>query len=599
MKKFRAPQGFFIVLVVVAMLLGNLNCTEVYAGEGMVDDNSVTTGMRQTSTGENEGTTLPETPEEPTTPQPPEKPVTPETPEIPKEPEVVKPTLQLSQKKITLYTGKVQSKLQITAKVTGSSKQVRWMSGDSGVAKVDARGRVTAVKKGRTLISATANGITRSVTVLVKDPTIHVTKGGKKISKVSVKTGKTYTVKVAVDPKKSGIKIANRSKSSKRIAAVRLSNGKLLITGKRSGTIRLKLVSGRATKIITVKVEQPVVQSPYIFVGGEMPYYIKVNRQANCVTIYGRDQYGTYSVPIKAMVCSVGVNNETPLGVFQTSSKYIWRPLFGGVYGQYAFRINGPILFHTVPYTTTYNNAIEYDEYNKLGQAASMGCVRLTVSDMKWIYDNCPCGTMVEIYDSPDPGPLGKPQAMYIDPNSPYRGWDPTDPDPNNPWRTIPPTIHGVTKQVVERGEKVDYMKNITATDYLGEAVTVKKIGIVKSKKCGKYTVTYVAMDKYGNVSSKKTKFVVKDTVKPTISVLSNVKISDKNAGTAKKQILESVSAKDGKDKLSSKYVVVDMTKLKKAISGKKYGTYICTAYAKDKAKNKSNKVKIIVTYQK
>ena len=53
---------------------------------------------------------------------------------------------------------------------------------------------------------------------------------------------------------------------------------------------------------------------------------------------------------------------------------------------------------------------------------------------LKWIYDNCPSGTYVEIYDSEEPGPLGKPEAMKLDADSPNKGWDPTDPDERNPW---------------------------------------------------------------------------------------------------------------------------------------------------------------------
>ena len=66
-----------------------------------------------------------------------------------------------------------------------------------------------------------------------------------------------------------------------------------------------------------------------------------------------------------------------------------------------------------------------------------MGCVRLTVADAKWIFDNVPIGTLVEFYDSSDPGPLGKPGAQKISSNEKFRGWDPTDPDPNNPWNKV------------------------------------------------------------------------------------------------------------------------------------------------------------------
>ncbi len=164
-----------------------------------------------------------------------------------------------------------------------------------------------------------------------------------------------------------------------------------------------------------------------------MPYLIRINRAANCVTVYQADENGDYDTPVKAMVCSTG--DATPLGVFTTSDKYTWRALQGNVYGQYATRITGHILFHSVPYYSQNKSDLEYEEYNKLGQAASLGCIRLACIDAKWIYDNCPKGTTVEIYDDAEnPGPLGKPEGIYLDLTSPNRGWDPTDPDPNNPW---------------------------------------------------------------------------------------------------------------------------------------------------------------------
>lgn len=164
------------------------------------------------------------------------------------------------------------------------------------------------------------------------------------------------------------------------------------------------------------------------------PYYIKINRMQNCITVYTLDENGEYTIPYKAMVCSTGLYNATPSGTYQISTKYRWRELYGGVYGQYATRIHGAILFHSVPYYTKSNDNLCTDKYNKLGQQASMGCVRLTTEDAKWIADNCPSGTSVEIYDDEDPGPLGKPEAVKIDADDVNRGWDPTDPDENNPW---------------------------------------------------------------------------------------------------------------------------------------------------------------------
>lgn len=179
-------------------------------------------------------------------------------------------------------------------------------------------------------------------------------------------------------------------------------------------------------------------------------YYIKVNNQANVVTIYKKDSYRNYTIPVKAMVCSVGT--ATPEGgVYSTTNKYQWRLLFGNVYGQYATRIVGSILFHSVPYVKQDPSTLEYWEYDKLGTKASAGCVRLTVADAKWIYDNCKSGTKVEFYSDSNPGPLGKPTAKKIsniDDN--VKNWDPTDPKGNNPWKT-----YNISNLSVEKNSNV------------------------------------------------------------------------------------------------------------------------------------------------
>lgn len=167
-----------------------------------------------------------------------------------------------------------------------------------------------------------------------------------------------------------------------------------------------------------------------------IPYYIKVNYGAQVVTIYGKDSNGDYTVPVKAMVCSTGT--ATPKsGVYSIPGRWTWGTLFGNVYGQYCIKITGNILFHSVPYFRKGDPAsLEYWEYDKLGTAASAGCVRLKVADVIWLYNNCGNGTKVEFYSSSDPGPLGKPSSKKISSYPDYlRNWDPTDPNPNNPWR--------------------------------------------------------------------------------------------------------------------------------------------------------------------
>ncbi len=189
-------------------------------------------------------------------------------------------------------------------------------------------------------------------------------------------------------------------------------------------------VNGKAGGAVDIFAQANAAEVSYEYV----PYLIKVNRKQNIVTIYKNDGAGNFDEPVKAMVCSVGLNGKTPTGRFKTSDKYTWHILNGGVYGQYATRITGHILFHSVPYAERSKDSLKYVAYNKLGSAASAGCIRLSVIDAKWIYDHCPKGTTVEIYDSSEEEPLGKPDPIRIDTSDKRRGWDPTDPDPKNPW---------------------------------------------------------------------------------------------------------------------------------------------------------------------
>ncbi len=174
---------------------------------------------------------------------------------------------------------------------------------------------------------------------------------------------------------------------------------------------------------------------------GSNPYYIVVNKQENVVTIYTKDQEGYYTEPFKAMICSTGIYtpqcSKYPKETYKTTgSKNRWNYLQRNVYGQYATQIVGNILFHSVPYKRRDVSTLEYWEYDLLGTKASVGCIRLTVEDAKWIYDNISAGTMVRFCEEDDVGPLGKPEAKKISDNEECRNWDPTDDHEGNPWKT-------------------------------------------------------------------------------------------------------------------------------------------------------------------
>lgn len=266
--------------------------------------------------------------------------------------------------------------------------------------------------------------------------------------------------------------------------------------------------------------------TPVTTQAAKLPYYIKINRQQNCVTVYALDSKGKYTKPVKAFACSVGVNNATPTGTFSIPAKYRWHTLMGGVYGQYCSRIHGGVLFHSVFYSSQDPSRLAYNSYNRLGQTASHGCVRLNVEDAKWIYDNCPVGTKVTIYDSKDPGPLGKPTPIRIDVNSPYRGWDPTDPDPENPWNSCKPeiTVDSTVSIAVNKYSMDTIVERLgaTATDTCGNDITdrIKAGGSVNFNKLGKNTLVLTVKDAIGKTDTKIITVVVENTevttAKPT-----------------------------------------------------------------------------------
>ncbi len=175
--------------------------------------------------------------------------------------------------------------------------------------------------------------------------------------------------------------------------------------------------------------------------GEALPYKIEVVKNHNVIIVYGMDKDRQYTKPAKIFLCSTGA--WTPLGSFRATTRFPgFRTLFANAqhtaycYGQYAIEFSGNYLFHSVPYFTPDKADLEYEEYNKLGTQASLGCVRLAAGDVKWIYDNCPYGTPVSIVNREELG-VEKPDNFYIDSCSPIRNWDPTDPDPENPWIAI------------------------------------------------------------------------------------------------------------------------------------------------------------------
>jgi hypothetical protein len=165
-----------------------------------------------------------------------------------------------------------------------------------------------------------------------------------------------------------------------------------------------------------------------------------------------------------------------------------------------------------VPYASEDKSTLQTEEFNKLGSAATSGSIRLSVRDMKWIYDNCPQYTRVTIYDDAEnPGALGKPETIKIPLDSANAGWDPTDPDEANPWKSSSAKLSGVGDITCKIGEEVNLKKGVTATDTCGNDITSKIITIGKYTfdQTGEYSITYKVTDAIGSTDTKTVKLIV------------------------------------------------------------------------------------------
>lgn len=104
---------------------------------------------------------------------------------------------------------------------------------------------------------------------------------------------------------------------------------------------------------------------------------------------------------IKTILCSTGevgnADTETPIGVFYVQEKGSY--FYSSKYNQgakYFIKFFSNYLIHSIP--TDKNGNIIEEEKKKLGIPVSHGCIRVPMEDSKWIYDNIPKGSMVEIH---------------------------------------------------------------------------------------------------------------------------------------------------------------------------------------------------------
>lgn len=199
-----------------------------------------------------------------------------------------------------------------------------------------------------------------------------------------------------------------------------------------------------------------LVQDLEPLLGAKGPHHIKINKEMNTMTIYVKDGSNGFIIPLKTFLISTG--DDTPLGTFETPEKYRWRLMNSGVYAQYATRLGPelPILMHSVIYDRPDTYTAWASTYNYMGVARSAGCIRLLSSDAKWIYDNCPTGTTVTVYNDYIPGPYERPTIKAEIPHA--QTWDPTDVN------TTPAGIAAATAAIISKTQGQTQIKTKAQT---------------------------------------------------------------------------------------------------------------------------------------
>lgn len=175
--------------------------------------------------------------------------------------------------------------------------------------------------------------------------------------------------------------------------------------------------------------EEPTA-TPLVDPNPDLPYYLYVEKGSFTLTIYSKDESFEYTVIERQYRIGHG-GNKTPTGTFLlTDTRERWHTFRLGGSVQYATAYYGNLYIHSPLYGSENPWHLWPSYYNGqygIGTANTGGCLRMVTEAAKFIYDNCPVGTLLEIVNG-NPKNTTSPDVPEII----TYGYDPTDIEANN-----------------------------------------------------------------------------------------------------------------------------------------------------------------------
>lgn len=265
-------------------------------------------------------------------------------------------------------------------------------------------------------------------------------------------------------------------------------------------------------------------------------YYLVVSPKQSVVAVYKYTGNPNAKTFVKPFLASVGKKVKT--ATYKTESTYDWMKT-NGSWHQFntSYDKNGYI--QSIEYKDKYPNTMKRTSYKSLRSAKHKdACIWLTCNDAKWIRDNAYRIT-VEVLGKKDSIMLPKNKTNLTKPSlAKACGWDPTDPNKNNPYKKQKNNqiTFGIKTVTIEKGHKVNYLNNIIAKDAKGNVVTANlKHNKISTKKAGSKNIKFTY--KKGNLSGACI-FKVVDTTPPKVTI-ANKKFKFKLKSLDKKDVIK------------------------------------------------------------